>query len=369
MFKRPRARAAVALVLGGCLALAACGSSESNGNGNGNGNGTGSGADAGTGGDEGQQVADGSLEALIEAAEAEGQLIWYQTAEERIGQRVADAFSEKYNIDVSFNRLNSSQMEQRFSAEMEAGAPAADVIIPLHAAFFQHAMAEGWLVPLADADIPDFPAAHLPEAAVLDDDGTVVISITQYGFGYNSELVSEDEAPTTWEDLLDPRWDGHILMSDPTISTVYTDLYYLVEQEYGIDYLEQLGAEQPLIFQGAAPMGEALAAGEGHLAIPLPVEYMANLRDQNGAPLAWTMPDVWIGAPSVIGVVNEAEHPNAARLFAHWLMSEEGLEVFTSSIGTVNPINTDEWPTELSGPALAELSGERQADIYEALGF
>src|SRR5690606_36180975 len=120
-------------------------------------------------------------------------------------------------------------------------------------------------------------------------------------FAYNTDLISEDEAPSSWEDLLDPSWDGVILMSDPTISTVYTDLYYLVEQEYGLEYLEQLGAKQPRIYQGAAPMGEALAAGEGHLAIPLPVEFLANLKNQTGAPLGWNLPDVSIGASSVLG--------------------------------------------------------------------
>lgn len=312
--------------------------------------------------------ADDPLAELIAAAEAEGQLVWYQTADERIGQRVADAFSEAYDIQVSFNRLNSSQLEQRFSAEMEAGSPAVDVIIPGYATFFDEAVDQGWLTRLSEEEIPEYPPAHLPAEAILEDSGTAIVNITPYVFGYNTEHVSADEAPSTWGDLLDPKWEGRILMSDPTISSVYTAMYYMVEQEYGIEYLEQLGARQPRIFQGAAPMGEALAAGEGYLAVPLPVVFMANLQEE-GAPIDWKTMDISIGNASVLGLVSNAPNPNAARLFIHWLLSEEGMEVFTSSEGSINPANLDEWPTEISSPDLDRRAGERQADLYRALGF
>ncbi|GAA4431083.1 hypothetical protein GCM10023169_35260 [Georgenia halophila] len=355
MTGKTRRRPLLAVVLGGSLTLAACGS--------------GGASDEGGGGGGGDAVQADTLDALVAAAEEEGQLVWYQTADARIAQDLADAFMEQYDIEASFSRLNSSQMEQRFSAEADAGSPAADVILPIHSEFFNEAMSQDWLVPLEEANIPDFPADHMPEEALLEDSGTAVIGITQYAFGYNSEMVDSGEAPETWEDLLDPRWDGEILMSDPTISSVYTNLYYLVEQEYGLDFLRQLGEEEPRIYQGAAPMGEALAAGEGSLAVPLPIEYMENLRDEGGAPLAWSMMDVSVGAASVVGVVADSPNPNAARLFAHWLMTEEALELFTASEGTVNPVDTDQYPTELSGPALREQSSQREDEIYEALGF
>ncbi|MGO2110570.1 MAG: ABC transporter substrate-binding protein, partial [Pseudoclavibacter sp.] len=237
MNTKSRARAAAAIGLIGALALTACGGTTPE--------------------DEAAEpIEAGSLEELIAAAEQEGQLVWYQTADQRIGDRLAEAFSEEYDISVSFNRLNSSQMEQRFSAEMEAGTPATDLILPIRSEFFDASMEAGWLVPLPDAGLPEYPPSALPEEAILDGIGSAVVNITPYAFAYNSDLVSEDEAPATWGDLLDPRWNGQMLMSDPTISTVYTQLYYLVEQEYGIEQLEQLGQMDTRIYQGAAPMLE-----------------------------------------------------------------------------------------------------------------
>src|SRR5262245_64533427 len=37
---------------------------------------------------------------------------------------------------------------------------------------------------------------------------------------YNSKLVSAAEAPTTWKDLLDPRWKGKLVTAHPGYSGV-----------------------------------------------------------------------------------------------------------------------------------------------------
>ena len=36
--------------------------------------------------------------------------------------------------------------------------------------------------------------------------------------GYNTKLVSRDQAPKSWEDLLDPKWKGRIALDDENFS-------------------------------------------------------------------------------------------------------------------------------------------------------
>ena len=35
------------------------------------------------------------------------------------------------------------------------------------------------------------------------------------GIAYNNATVTAEEAPKTWNDLLDEKWKGQIVMSDP----------------------------------------------------------------------------------------------------------------------------------------------------------
>lgn len=59
---------------------------------------------------------------------------------------------------------------------------------------------------------------------------------------YNTDLVSEEDAPRTWDDLLDPRWNGQIVMTDPGSSG---SIKYFVgalmnSPAYGTAYFERL---------------------------------------------------------------------------------------------------------------------------------
>ena len=61
-------------------------------------------------------------------------------------------------------------------------------------------------------------------------------------FAYNTDLVSEEDAPRTWDDLLDPRWNGQIVMTDPGSSG---SIKYFVgalmnSPAYGTAYFERL---------------------------------------------------------------------------------------------------------------------------------
>src|SRR5690625_2006768 len=88
----------------------------------------------------------------------------------------------------------------------------------------------GGLLPFESAVEKDIITTYIPESAedweVVDDgikvkhedDYYVGVEIFVLGFAYNTELVSEEEAPKTWEDLLDPKWEGKIQFPNPAAS-------------------------------------------------------------------------------------------------------------------------------------------------------
>jgi iron(III) transport system substrate-binding protein len=364
MHSRLLTRSAGALVLAGALALAGCATAQP----------APPPPPAPTQGQDTtaptQPPDDDGLAELIAAAQAEGELVWYQVAAETTGDALVDAFMAAYpGITAEYIRLSSAQIEQRFNSETETGAPGADLIVPLDTAFFRSTLANGSVIGLPEADIPGFPES-MPAESILADGATATVNITAYGIAYNTDEVTAADAPKTWADLLDPKWQGKMLFTTPVISPTFTDLFYLIEQDpkYGLDYFEQLGAMDLTIIEGAVPMVETLASGEGLVGLVAGLPTVENLMS-NGAPLAYNIPDISLGAPSVLGISANAAHPAAARLFVYWSMTPEGLAAWNNVPGSVNPLDVANYPTYLDGPDVNELAVTRAADIYAALGL
>lgn len=66
--------------------------------------------------------------ALVQAAEAEGALIWYSTEAQPINDAVVAAFQAKYKIKVTVLRLAAGDMISRYTTERRVGQAAADLI-------------------------------------------------------------------------------------------------------------------------------------------------------------------------------------------------------------------------------------------------
>lgn len=342
-------------VFGGSLAaammllLSACGSG-------------GGGGESGEGGALAGAVEEASgMEELVAAAEEEGRLIFYSVPDEAVAQGIAKEFSSRYDIEVEFVRLVSADLAQRYAAEAESGVPAADLILMSDSPFFDDALGEGWLTPLTEAGIPDYPG-DFPEEFLVDDGVSAVVSVNPTVLGYNTELVTE--TPEDWTVLTDPKWKGKVQISDPTTSDANVYFWDLIREEYGEDLLRQIGANQPTLSGGAVPSAQAIAAGEGAIAVPAVSVILDGLKAE-GAPVDYVMPDVTTGSEIAIGISTEAANPNAARLFAHFLLTKEGNELLTLPYNTASPYGGN-LPAGYKRPNPEAL--DRREEIYELLG-
>lgn len=331
------------------LAVAACGGSG--------------GSDTGT---QGASTGDPALDKLVTAARAEGQLTFYSVPAENEAQRVADAFAKKYGVHATFQRLVSSQLEQRYSAEAQSGAPAADVVLVSRSPFVVDAERKGWLIGPGKAHIPGYPDPTLPKRFRIGDIDSAIVQMVPSAIGFNTDEVSEDQAPKDWPDLLDPKYKGKILMPDPTSSPAYLDFWYSVERRYGVGYLRRLRAQVSRLFAGTVPMTEALAAGEGSVGVPAVGAVLAQLHAK-GAPLGFAIPPVTAGPEIVVGISAKAKHPDAARLFARFLTSPEGTRLLDDDPGVISPYGGAKLPAGYTSVDHAEAM-KHQSEIYGAFG-
>lgn len=322
------------------------------------------------GGDEpgggGGEVADGSLEELIAAAQDEGVLTFYLTPPESTAQKLADAFAEKYDIEAAFVRLTGGELANRYQAEADAGAVVADVVMPSYGDFVVSALEDGTLVDLDEAGIPDYD--QYPEAGrELEDGAVAIVQTTPSAISWNTDALGDIPAPESFEDLADPAYAGKLLLTDPSSSPAYLQFWTLMLDTYGEETVQAIADNAKQLFPSVVPMTEALSAGEGAVTGPNVGGVVAGAA-ANGAPVDLALPEVTTGPEIVLGISADAPSPNAARLFAHFVLSEEGQEIINAAPGDVSPYEEDEMPAGFSRVSLEDAFANEEL-IYGIFGI
>lgn len=287
------------------------------------------------------------LDALVRSAKAEGELLWYVGTVDVMNKRVGDAFTAKYGIKTTFLRLGSTQLVQRYSSEAEAGTFAADMLVisTQSPAFFAEAIKKGWIYPISQANLPVLRSGEYPSA--LSNGMTATVQINPWVIGYDSEKLKGADVPKDWPDLLNPRYKGQILLVDPRVGAHYLYLYSILSERYGKDFLARLRAQQPRAFNQSSLAIQALAAGEGVMLVPTAGQQIKE-PNERGAKLALMQFDFTTGSQIevILTAPAKAKHPNAARLFANFIMSSEGNKIYAADPSTVGIYDTAALPKQ-----------------------
>ncbi|OCB53089.1 hypothetical protein A5722_26165 [Mycobacterium vulneris] len=281
---------------------------------------------------------------VYQKAQQEGSLVFYTGGSEQSEQQAAEAFTEATGIKVEIVRLAPNRLSERILSEQAAGKLGADVI---------RISGEDLIVGIADSGAfqptqitPSIAAALEPEATF--DNGLYFNSYDRvYSFGYNNQVVSEQDAPKNWKDLLDPKWSGKLGIVQVGAGGSTTALTRFQLGELGPDYLKGYAANKPRIFDSSAALTDSLARGEIAAGpVPVATAYASTLE---GAPITIATPAEGAAAyPFYLGAAARSEHPNAAAVFVNWLLSTSGQEL-AASIGDY-PVHKD-----LPNPTIGDI--------------
>jgi iron(III) transport system substrate-binding protein len=264
--------------------------------------------------------------AIIEAANKEGKVILYSSMDLPVGEKLGKAFEAKYpGIAVQIERSGSERLFQRVAQEFGSDIHAADVINTSDASHVISWKKSGWLAPFVSEDI----AQHfLPQ--FRDPDGMSATSrIYLSSLGYNTNLVKPADAPTSFADLLDPKWAGKMVKGHPAYSGTIMTATFQIVRELGWEYLEKLSKQRVMQVQSSTDPPKKLALGE-RAVMADGNEYGVVLLKEAGQPVEPIYPSE--GSPTVsgpTGIFVSAPHPNAARLFQAWLHTRETQQFFT----------------------------------------
>jgi iron(III) transport system substrate-binding protein len=165
------------------------------------------------------------------------------------------------------------------------------------------------------------------------------IIATAFVPAFNSKTIPAAEWPKDWEDLKDPKWQGKAIISssgaDTPLFTAY--LWRTKDQELNWEksfafWREVIQTTKPKVGRGFAGPTELLATGAAAV-MPMTVANTALRMIWQGAPVKLLPVKRIIARNSVLAIMSRAPHPNAARLFADYLTSKEGLALYADTRG------------------------------------
>jgi iron(III) transport system substrate-binding protein len=261
------------------------------------------------------------LAQLYEAARQEGEVIFESAQNTETMQPLIDRFSQKYpGVRVSYANRTPGETVERIVAEVTAGRLGIDA----------SSSSLRTVLPLADRDLMtkvDWKALvpDLPDAALMLDARFVAWYHLPNVMAYNTTLANSAQLPKQWEDLLAPRWQGRKMILDAR-GVGLEHLAFLWGEERAYEFIGKLKAQNPILVPRSSVSIERVAAGEAALGgsvFPNVFEYQ-----DKGAPVDWVRLPAYGVSTFGLYVTEGSPHPNAARLWVAFLLSEEGRRVY-----------------------------------------
>lgn len=262
--------------------------------------------------------------ALYEAAKKEGELTWYtvpQTSE--VAERMGRTFTTRFpGVKVNVVRTTAQVAFQRLNQDLKAGAVNCDVFTSTDLSHYVDLKGRKLLL------------KHTPEAVALQDkrvqnmdpDGHFhASSAFMMGLVYNTGKVQAAAAPKSWNDLLDPRWAGAAVVAHPAYSGAAGAWCIEMRKLYGDGWIKKLAASK--VHVGRSTIDAVTNVISGEASVSAGPMSLAARSAAKGNPVATVAPKegpVLILAPS--GIMANARHPNAAKLFMEWYLGSEDTE-------------------------------------------
>jgi ABC-type Fe3+ transport system substrate-binding protein len=263
--------------------------------------------------------------ALVAAAKREGRVVLYTPMiVDQIVRPLAAAFRAKYGIEVQYLRMDSAAVVLKVLNEHRARRAEADV-------FSTSLGIESLIASGAARKIESKSAAELP-GNYRDPEGYWAANrLYVLGPAYNTTKIKPEEAPKTFEDLLDPKWAGRIVWrrNNLTGATGFVgNVLVTMGEEKGMDYLRRL-ARQRLTTVSISDRAvlDQIIAGEYEITIAM-TNHNVEISRKQGAPVAWNPLDTAMVYSEQMGLTTLSTRPNAGKLFLEYALSREGQTVF-----------------------------------------
>ena len=257
----------------------------------------------------------------LKRAKEKGKITWYSAAfPENMREALAKGFTDKTGIELSIYAGGGNQIVSRLRTERKTGAYNVDVIdggdIDVFGGMIKDGILKAYNPKSADAIHPDFKDSQGYYYGMYF--WTLLLQ-------YNTNFYNKDTAPKSFADLIDPRFKGKVVISDPARSTAGLGFIKSMVTWKGWPWVEGFLKNEPLVISISSGIQPAVVSGERPISMQTTQFYSKNLEE--GGPVALATNEFLFGSPDVVGLVTKGPNPDGAELLAEYLISKEAQQM------------------------------------------
>jgi len=295
--------------------------------------------------------ADEAWDKVVAAAKQEGSVILWGDVGAARRAFWKEAF-EKDNPGITvdlFQTPNSNTRDARYQRERDAGLASVDLFVGGSAGLIGRIKPLGFLQPIRSMMKPEIldDKAWLLGAPLWVDHENEYMLISDYQVAITAAVNPSvgDKGVQSWEDLLDPKYDGKIVMEDPRQAGpgFATGLFIYYEPRLGPDFFRRLFAHGRIVFSPDEEQNVEWV-GSGRVLVNLaPNAVQVAAVQQLGVKIR-TLSDLKAKGQSVAYVFSSdgilsvpkldddkpLPHPDAAKVYINWFYSKAGQQAMAN---------------------------------------
>jgi len=265
-----------------------------------------------------------STEPKSEIEGGSGKLIIYTARDQSVVDQVVEMFNEKHpDVEVEVLTMGAQQILERVRGEK--ANPQAD---------FWWGGTQSALMVAASEDLlesftPSFDAAIDPLHKDAEGRWYGEMLLPEV-IMINSDVLSKEDAPQDWDELLDDKWKDEIIirgvLASGTMRTIYSSMIYRQgpdTPEKGYEWLTKLDANTKEYAQDPTNLYLKLARQEGTVSL-WNLQDILLQRELNNQPFDFIYPES--GAPILVdgvGLVKDGKNQANAELFYEFLFDKD----------------------------------------------
>jgi iron(III) transport system substrate-binding protein len=258
---------------------------------------------------------------LLEAAKKEGPLVVYSSTNEREGLALFKRFEEATGIKVEYVRASDSVLMSRIAIEARAtGQKSFDMI---------HTTTVNKIPPQILAQF-DPPEAKNIGAEARDPNRRWYGVYANYNVpAYNTNHVKAEELPKTYEEFATrTQWAGKVAIDGTDNEWLKAMFEHYGEARATKLIRDMVAALKPVVTDGHLALARSVGAGEYWVSINNYANLTLNVKLAGGPIDFWTLEPVALFFGQV-GINARSANPNAARLAANFVLSQEAQQFYT----------------------------------------
>lgn len=294
----------------------------------------------------GEQIAPAKL---MDAARKEGALSAYFIYPEDDWSKVLDQFTKDTGINVTKTRAPTGVLYSRVVAEAASGNLGADIIDFGDPSLTVELASKKTIQPFTAPN-----ADQIPQAIRDPQHYSQVVALNPTVIGYNSAEVKAADAPTSFKDLLNPKWKGRVGLTSIETGGGPIAREALIRLKYGVDYWKSMVAQAPKLYPSIVPLTQEIARGQILVGVTDfgPVTNTAAA----GSPIKAVFPKDGVPAYPIASMISATtKRFDAALVYEAWAASKHGGSIIAKGFGGYSSNPASELPEMLPASERANL--------------